>query len=94
MWLALVLTACGRIPEDASGIEIYLQACARCHGAELEGRIGPALGAGSDVADQPDQYYVTTITRGKGRMPSFRATLTEEQIERVIAFVRSRQIGR
>lgn len=91
--LALVLGACSGVPEEATGPEIYALSCARCHGSQLEGGVGPALGVGSNAAGQPDEYLVTTISRGLGRMPSFSGTLTEDQILAVVAFVRDEQTG-
>lgn len=89
--LALVLAACGGPAPDATGAEIFSQVCARCHGAELQGRVGPALGAGSHAAEQPDEYLLTTITRGRGGMPSFSRTLSETQIEAVVGYLREQQ---
>lgn len=89
---ALLLTGCvGRPPADASGAEIYEQVCSNCHGSDLSGGIGPALDADSNAATQDDAFLELTITRGRGRMPSFENTLSEEQIGRVIAFLRDRQ---
>lgn len=86
--VAVTTSACGGPPEDATGEEIYLQVCARCHGADLGGRVGPALGVESDAADRNDEFLVDTITHGRGRMPSFSRTLSEAQIERVVAYLR------
>ncbi|MGA7272791.1 MAG: cytochrome c [Acidimicrobiia bacterium] len=83
----------GRPGPDATGREIYEQVCARCHGASMTGRVGPALGPGSDAADQPDEFLVQTITNGRGRMPSFSSTLSDQQIARVIAYMRQVQEG-
>ena len=87
----LLLAACGGPAADASGAEIYDQVCARCHGNDLGGRVGPALGPGSGAASAADEFLLTTITRGRGSMPSFSRTLSEKQIERVVAYLRSRQ---
>lgn len=89
--LTLSAGACVSVDEAASGAEIYDQVCARCHAADLSGGVGPALGAGSDAASQGDEYWIQTIRRGRGRMPSFRSTLTDEQIDRVVAYVREQQ---
>lgn len=53
--------------------------------------MGPPLGLGSAVAEKPDSYLVLTITRGQGRMPSFERTLTPEQVERVVAYIREQE---
>jgi mono/diheme cytochrome c family protein len=86
----VVLSGCtGPPPASATGEEIYGQVCANCHGEDLNGGIGPAIGAGSNAAEQDDEFLVLTITRGRGRMPSFDTTLTDDQIARVIAYVRT-----
>lgn len=90
--LAVLVTACGSdVAADAPGPEIFAQTCARCHGDDLTGGIGPALGPGSNAATQPDEFLRTTIARGRGRMPSFSRTLSEDQIDRVIGFLREQQ---
>lgn len=93
MLLALALLGCGGPEENATGQEIYLQVCARCHAADLSGAVGPALGEESNAAAQSDQFLIDTISEGRGRMPSFRQTLSREQIERVVGFLRERQEG-
>lgn len=89
----IALTGCslGRPAEDATGEEIFNQLCARCHGENLEGVIGPSLGPGSSVADEADEYIEFTIMHGRGRMPSFSSTLDQDQIDRVVAYIRQVQ---
>lgn len=81
----------GRPAADASGQQVYEQVCARCHAEDLSGGVGPGIGVGSNSAEQDDEFLRLTITDGRGRMPSFRHTLTEAQIDRVIEFVREEQ---
>lgn len=90
--VALLASACvGRPLEDAGGEEIYLQLCSRCHGVDLEGGVGPPLGPGSNSASQPDSFLESTILQGRGRMPSFRSSLGEDQVSRLIAYLREEQ---
>ena len=89
--LVFLVACAGRPPVDASGDEVYQQVCATCHGADLEGGVGPALSAGSNAAEQDDEFLRLTITEGRGRMPSFRSTLSTEQIDRAIDYIRERQ---
>lgn len=89
----LTLTACNGPSEEADGREIYIETCARCHAADLSGGMGPALGPDSNAAAQSDEYLITTVTDGRGRMPSFRQTLSGEQIERVVDYLRAVQGG-
>ncbi len=91
--LALLVSACGQsVDVAASGQEIYLQICARCHADDLSGGFGPPLvGEESRVLGNPKEFFIQTIGRGLGRMPSFRGTLSDEQIERVADFVVEQQ---
>ena len=92
--VGVVLTACSAsVPENAGGEEIYLQLCARCHGEDLGGRVGPPLGPDSPVSEQPDEYLVFTIEHGRGRMPSFSSTLDERQVEELATYIRTVQLG-
>jgi mono/diheme cytochrome c family protein len=92
--LAVVLAGCvGRPPDDATGEEIYLQLCSNCHGDDYEGGLGPSLGPGSDSATQPDEFLEVTIMSGRGRMPSFQSSLSDEQLKVLIAQLREVQEG-
>ncbi len=77
--------------ETEQGAEVYASNCAACHGAELEGGIGPALGAGSGAAAMTDEDLTGVITGGEGAMPGFGSTLTAEEIAGAVAFLRSVQ---
>jgi cytochrome c551 len=90
--IVLLAVACvGRPAEDATGEQIYLQLCANCHGADLGGGVGPALGPGSNAADQSDEFLWTTIHDGRGRMPSFSSSLDDVQMVRLIEYLRVEQ---
>ncbi len=95
MFLVLTLLAMagctGRPPEGATGEEIYLQLCSNCHGDDLGGGIGPPLGPGSNSVEQPDEFLEVTILNGRGRMPSFQSSLNNDQLARLIDFIRAEQ---
>ncbi|MCY3579551.1 MAG: cytochrome c [bacterium] len=94
--LVLGLTACGGtdLPEDATGEVIYVQLCARCHGSDLRGGTGVALvGEEATSVGKPERYFVQSISSGIGRMPSFRNTLSEEQILRVSRYIMDQSGG-
>jgi cytochrome c550 len=91
---AVVIAAAGclgRPADSASGEDIYLQLCSNCHGAELEGGLGPALGFGSNVMGQPDEFLRVSILEGRGRMPSFESSLSDEQVDLLIGYIREGQ---
>ncbi len=93
--LILVITACSGAPEeDATGIEIYRQLCSSCHGVELAGGVGPALGSASVSASMSDEVMTRVIARGRGsRMPAFSRTLSDAQMERLVSYIREVQHG-
>lgn len=90
--LSLAVGACVEpLAEDASGEEVYRGTCAGCHGPNLQGRTGPPLGPGAPSSDLSRDYFVDTVTNGRGRMPSFDDVLSDEQIERVVDYILSEQ---
>jgi mono/diheme cytochrome c family protein len=90
--IGMLVTACvGRPADDATGQEIYLQLCSNCHGDDLGGALGPGLGAGTDAAREPDEFLRITITDGRGRMPSFKSSLSDAQVELLIGYMREEQ---
>lgn len=89
--VVLALGACSPGPDqDATGEQIYAQLCATCHGADLSGAVGPALGPGSSAADETDDYLEFTVVNGRGRMPSF-PSLDDQQVDRLVAYLREAQ---
>lgn len=90
---AVAVSACspGGPPEDATGEEIYAELCARCHGTDLSGGVGPALGPGTNSAAESDEFLEFTITNGRGRMPSFSSSLDEQQVDRLVGYIREVQ---
>ncbi len=90
--ILLLLFGAKRLPGLAkslysTGEEVYEARCSACHGKDFEGRVGPALDAGSQSASMPDSYWVQTITKGKGSMPAQR--LTDNEVTMVIEYIRS-----
>ncbi len=74
-----------------TGKDLYNLACAYCHGVNLEGNIGPDLGKGSDITEEPDEFIEKRIRRGKDEMPAFGNSLTDEQIQDIIDYLREVQ---
>jgi mono/diheme cytochrome c family protein len=66
---------------------IYAASCARCHGADREGRNGPALLP--ERLTQDKSVYIRTISDGSGPMPSFSGRLSAEEIDALVEFVLS-----
>lgn len=98
LWIAALSLVVGAAacspppPEATTGPELYSELCSSCHGDGLEGKVGPPLGVGSPSASLPDDYLVTSIRRGIGTMPSFNH-LTEDQVTKLVSYVRDIQAG-
>lgn len=49
------------------------------------------MGPGSNSADQPDEFLEVTIVNGRGSMPSFSSSLDDDQLDRLVAYIREVQ---
>jgi mono/diheme cytochrome c family protein len=80
-----------------AGARLYADACASCHGANGEGKEGPALHNRVLLENASDTYLVETIRRGRRgtSMPSFSAAspthrlLADDEIESIVRFLRT-----
>jgi ubiquinol-cytochrome c reductase cytochrome c subunit len=75
------------------GSDLFLIACARCHGITGEGveGVAPALDRGSDASEESDRWIAARIERGEGVMPRFGGYLTGEQIDLLVGYLRELQ---
>lgn len=68
---------------------LYMQNCARCHGAD--GKANTTLGRKYKADDISDgvgtSKIIRIVTNGKGHMPSFRRKLTSAQIAQIANYV-------
>jgi len=70
------------------GRDIYAERCATCHGDTGQGGQGPRL-AGTVVVNYPDVAdEIALVTDGRGAMPPFALTLSDDEIVAVVAFTR------
>ena len=76
------------------GEEVYAGNCATCHGAAGEGGFGPEL-AGGAVVERYSEVgdHRAVVVSGRGAMPAWGDTLTEEEIDAVVRYERER-LGR
>ena len=71
---------------------LFRQNCAICHGQEgngkeMEDKIIPSLRYGEAATKSEEEIYLQ-IKEGKEAMPSFKNQLTEEEIQKMVQFVR------
>lgn len=75
----------------AAGAEVYATRCSACHGERMR-----ATGVGFDLSKlTPDdrQRFDKAVNDGKGQMPPWAGVLSEEEIDQLWAYVRSRIDG-
>lgn len=72
-------------PEAITGRQIFVSNCAVCHSANGEGGAGPRLIGNSRAADVKNVENL--VKYGRGIMPGFLATLSEEQRALVVDYV-------
>jgi mono/diheme cytochrome c family protein len=81
-------------PQEASGHQVYVANCARCHYANSEsGLHGPGLQGmykkpylPSGAPSHDDRVRVV-IVRGRNMMPGYGATLSDQQIDDLMAYL-------
>jgi mono/diheme cytochrome c family protein len=75
---------------ESPGAALFSGNCARCHGADGGGGLGPQLSDGKVVEAFPDVAdQITFVTRGRGSMPAFGDTLSPAQIRQVVEYTRT-----
>jgi mono/diheme cytochrome c family protein len=92
--LAAASTAAGaqqRFSGEAidKGRQQYNRVCVQCHGRNLVNAGTTVFDLRKFPLDQPDRFR-QSVLQGKGAMPSWKETLTPEQIEWLWAYVGSR----
>ena len=77
------------------GKQSYLENCADCHGANIEGLKAEEAGLETDTPSLKDRLKTHTdgdffwkINEGKGTMPSFKDNLSDEQKWHIINYIR------
>lgn len=81
--------------DSLDGRDLFVMACARCHGPELDGieGVAPAIGRRSDAAEESDAWITGRIRNGEDEMPRFGRILTSEQIDLIVGYLREVQAG-
>jgi mono/diheme cytochrome c family protein len=74
-----------------AGQVLFEDNCTVCHGEDLGGGAGPALGFGSQAADKPVEVLETQIRTGGNGMPSWGGLLEDSEIADLIAFLSEMQ---
>ncbi|MFC2030463.1 c-type cytochrome [Chloroflexota bacterium] len=79
--------------DAVKGDEVYIANCIPCHGPDAAGGpVGPTL-VTAEIAAQEDDYYREVIGNGREgtAMPAWGDQLSAQDIENLIAYLRSKQ---
>jgi len=79
--------------DPGSGAQIFAQNCVACHGEDaVGGAVGPTL-VSAEMKAKDDDYYRQVISDGIAgtAMPAWGDRLSPQDVEDVIAFLRSKQ---
>lgn len=81
-------------PQEASGAQVYVKYCARCHSANTLRNIhGPGLQGVYKLKFLPsgapsnDERVSSVILRGRGMMPGYARDLNDQQLADLIAYL-------
>ncbi len=67
------------------GAEMWAGVCAKCHGPDGEGGIGPRLAGSATLADA--DAVETIVRNGRGKMPAVGADWTDEQLDALTTYL-------
>jgi mono/diheme cytochrome c family protein len=81
-------------PDSAASSATFRTKCAMCHGQDGSGsEVGKSMNVpdlrSPVVQKLPDPQLAQIISDGKGGMPSFKNSLSEDQIHSLVAHIRS-----
>jgi mono/diheme cytochrome c family protein len=94
--MALLVVAVLRGPAlfAADAASLYKAKCALCHGADGKGDtpIGKKMGlrdfASPEVQKMSDTELITTVAKGKNKMPAYEQKLSNAEIKDLVAYIR------
>ena len=95
VWLLTVSTLrAGPGPDKAATAGTFRTKCAMCHGPDGAGSsVGKSMNVpdlrSSVVQDKADTELAQIISNGKGGMPAFKSSLSDDQIRGLVTYVRS-----
>jgi mono/diheme cytochrome c family protein len=85
--------AAASAPDTQKAKTLFQTKCATCHGPNGAGTsLGKRINASDlrspEVQEQSDTDLAQVISNGKNNMPTFASSLTKEQIDALVAYVR------
>jgi cytochrome c6 len=92
--VVMVVVSPAAAQDSASGAGVYKSKCQTCHGPDGGGTaVGKSLKVAdlrsADVQSKSDAELTQVISDGKNNMPGFKGTITDDEIQAVLAHVRT-----
>jgi mono/diheme cytochrome c family protein len=88
----LISLALSNIAFAQSGADVYKTKCAMCHGPDGK-KENPGMGVKAltspDIQAKSEADLITSVSKGKGKMPAYAGKLTDDQIKQVVAYVKT-----
>jgi cytochrome c6 len=93
-FLVVSITQAKTAPDNAATSATFRTKCAMCHGPDGAGStVGKSMNVpdlrSPEVQKVPDAQLVQIISDGKGGMPPFKSSLSDDQIHSLVSYVRS-----
>lgn len=87
----LILFGTNAKADAQAGAAMYKTKCASCHGADGKGKAALKTQdlASAAVQNMSDAELTAITTNGKGKMPAYGKSLKPEQIQDLVAYIRS-----
>jgi cytochrome c6 len=93
------ILACLTLPTamlaQADAAKVYKTNCELCHGPDGSGNTGPGKAfhakdlRSDEVQKESDAALSEVITKGRGKMPAFGAKIKPDDIQKLVAYIRS-----
>ncbi len=93
--LVLAIAFCPTAARGQDGAATFKSKCSACHGADGSGNTpaGKSLKAqdlrAPEIQNKTDAELATLIANGKGKMPAFKSSLSDDVIKSVVAHLRT-----
>jgi cytochrome c551 len=81
-------TDAGEASDQPDGAAIFAESCARCHGTDGGGGVGPQLSE-MEIRFPNIEDQIAVVTNGRGGMPAFGGQLSDEAIRAVVEYTRT-----
>jgi glucose/arabinose dehydrogenase/mono/diheme cytochrome c family protein len=71
------------------GQTVFSNQCTACHGAQGQAGIGPGMADNQFVTQADPEPVIDIVVHGRGQMPGFGDSLSNEQIAAVVSYIRN-----